>query len=268
MPMIKRILIIFLSFCATHVAFAQNKEFQLKGQLLDLNSKGIENAHIVNLTTKTGTISNSKGNFSITVRLGDWLEITNLQYQTKKVRITQSNVTTKTKLIYLISITNTLEEVVIKKRMIGFLRSDRIEKGKDTLPKVDKGYYDFSKMDIKIPNKVYNKGDALYNTDPTIKNAPVKMLSARIPDKSLIKRRALKKKLNFKEQFPIKLKQLLGEDYFHKKLKIPKDNYYHFLDYCTPLGIEELFKQENYLELLKILLKESKSYLLLIEKDK
>jgi hypothetical protein len=265
----KRILLILLSIFVSTVSIAQKKTFQLDGLLLDLNSKGIENAHIVNLNTKVGTISNSNGKFILTVRLGDWLEITNIQYQSKKVRITQENVTTKSKLIYLISIVNTLEEAVIKKKMIGFLRSDRIEKGKDTIPKIDQDFYNFSKMDfsnVKVDEKKPN--DSRFLTDPITKVAGLPPVTIGIPDKSLIRRRKLKKRINFKEQFPVKLKLMLSEDYFHKKLKIPKDNYYHFIEYCTPLGIEELFKQEKYLELLKILLKESKSYLLLIEKSK
>lgn len=268
--MIKRILFTFIILhlnCQT--LFSQENTFQLKGLLLDLNSKGIENAHIINLNTKKGTISNSKGEFTLTVTLGDWLEITNIQFKPKKVRITNDNKLTKSKMIYLISIVNTLDEVEIKKKMIGFLNSDRLKKHKDTIPKIDKDFYNFSKMDLSnIKVGETKPKDAQFLTDPIAKVAGLPPASISLPDKSLIRRRALKKKLNFKEQFPIQLKNIVGEDYFHKKLKIPKDKYYHFIEYCNPLGIEELFKEEKYLDLLKILLKESKSYLELIEKSK
>ncbi|WKD86394.1 hypothetical protein KCTC32516_01769 [Polaribacter huanghezhanensis] len=157
--------------------------------------------------------------------------------------------------------------------MTGFLRFDRIDKPKDTIPKIDKAFYDFSKMDftaydnaIKQAKKIKEKGDATYLTDPTMKNVATTILSVAIPDKSSIKKRANRKKINFKEQFPEKLKNLFDEHFFFVQLKIPKQNYYHFIAYCNPLGIEELYKNKKQLEILKILLKESKSYLLLLEK--
>jgi hypothetical protein len=61
---------------------------------------------------------------------------------------------------------------------------------------------------------------------------------------------------------------MFGEQFFFVKLKIPKEKYFHFLEYCAPLNIETLYKEEKFLDLLKILLKESKSYLLLLENNK
>ncbi|NVK51588.1 MAG: carboxypeptidase-like regulatory domain-containing protein [Flavobacteriaceae bacterium] len=257
---------VFFSFCFN--INTQLQRVEITGTLVDLNSDAIANAHIVNLNTNMGTISNSKGIFKLKVKEGDWIKITNLKYQQKKLKITRSNIKSKTKLIYLISNVNLLEEVEIKKRITGFLNFDRIEKSKDTIPKIDSLYYDFSKMDIKPIKKVYTKADALYNTDPTMKNAPVTFAAVSIPNYRLIKKRKLRKKLTFKVSFPDKLKQLLGERYFFEKLKIPKDKYYHFIDYCSYVGVEQLYKDKKYVDLLKILLKESKSYLLLQEKNK
>ena len=78
----------------------------------------------------------------------------------------------------------------------------------------------------------------------------------------------MRKELNFKESFPEKLKKLFGDHFFFVRLKIPKDKYYHFLAYCNSLGIEELYKNNKHLDILKILLKESKSYILLLENNK
>lgn len=53
-----------------------------------------------------------------------------------------------------------------------------------------------------------------------------------------------------------------GEKYFFSILKIPKEKYYHFLETCNPLGIEELYKEGKKLEVIEILNKEAKEYLL------
>jgi len=255
--------------------YSQQKRIEINGVILNPFSNGLKNSHIINLSSKEGAISDTNGAFTIKAKKGDWLQITNIQYRNKKIKITQNIDKDRFVRVYLILITNLLKEVQIKKRMTGFLGFDRIEKPKDTLPKIDKEYYNFSKMDftaydtaIKQVKKIKEKGEATYLTDPTMKNVATTISSVAIPDKSSIKKRAMRKELNFKESFPEKLKKLFGDHFFFVRLKIPKDKYYHFLAYCNSLGIEELYKNNKHLDILKILLKESKSYILLLENNK
>lgn len=254
---------------------AQNTRVLIEGTIKNPDSRTIKNAHIVNLTTKVGTISNTNGTFSISVKIGDWIQVSNIQFQTKKIKIKAGNFKERNLIIYLIPVTNLLEEAELKKKMKGSLSLDLLKNKKDTLPKIDEDYYNFSKMDfttidksIKQVNKMKELGSSIQKTDPTRKFAPITLVSASMPDKSLIKKRAQRKRLNFKESFPYLLKKLFGEEFFFVKLKIPKEKYFHFLSYCNPLGIEQLYKEGRRLELLKVLLKESKSYLLLLEKSK
>lgn len=268
-------LLIFFFLGVSIALNSQEKRIEISGVVIDQSSKALKNSHILNLTTKQGTISDNEGKFTINVKKGDWIQITNIQYHNKKIRVTKSINSERFLRIYLLPILNQLDEVKIKKRMTGFLGFDRIDTPKDTLPKIDKEYYDFSKMDftaydnaIKQAKKRKEKGSSIYLTDPTMKNVATTISSVDIPDKSSAKKRAERKELNFKESFPENLKNLFGEHFFFVRLKIPKEQYYHFLTYCNPLGIELLFKAKKHIEVLKILLKESKSYLLLLEKDK
>ena len=57
-----------------------------------------------------------------------------------------------------------------------------------------------------------------------------------------------------------------GETFFENDLKIPIKNYYSFLEYCNPLGIENLFKENRKIELINMLRKESIAYLLIVNK--
>jgi hypothetical protein len=77
----------------------------------------------------------------------------------------------------------------------------------------------------------------------------------------------LRKKLARQKAIPYKILSELGEQFFFDELKIPKDNYFHFLEYCNPLGIEDLHKENKTLELIKIFQKESKTYLKIIKKE-
>ena len=267
--MIKKLPTFLFLFFIYSISFAQSSRVLINGVIKNPSLQPIINTHIVNLTTKVGTVSNKNGAFNIPVKEGDWLQISNIQFITKKIKIKKGNLKERVLLIYLIPLKNELEEVTIKKKMKGSLDLDRKEKEKDTLPKIDKDYYNFSKMDFSKVKVDENKAkSAQYLTDPVSKVAGLPPATIGIPDGSLEAKRALRRKISYKEKFPNMLMQMFGEQFFFVKLKIPKDNYYHFLQYCEPFGIEKLFKERKQIEVLKILLKESKSYLLLLEKNK
>ena len=79
---------------------------------------------------------------------------------------------------------------------------------------------------------------------------------------------ALIRELKFKESFPTKIFLDLGAKFFLVDLKIPPEKYYHFLEYCNPLGIENLYRQGKKLEVIKILRKESVTYLDIINEER
>ena len=269
----KNTLLIITFFCI-QVVQSQQKSTLLKGQVLDSYFKKVESVHIVNLTTKIGTISDARGEFEIKGRKGDWIEISHINYQNKKFRITERMIFKKTILIYIKQLLNHLEEVKLIKRLKGVLALDRANDKKDSIPKIDKNFYNFSKMDFTTIDKTIKKANVLkelnssiQNTDPTRKFAPITLVSAGIPDKSSIKKRAQRKTLEYKKSLPFLIIKEFKESFFIENLKIPKDKIFHFLDYCNLYGLERLYKEKKILEVLKILLKESKSYLQIIEKQ-
>ena len=78
------------------------------------------------------------------------------------------------------------------------------------------------------------------------------------------KKRRLREEIKYKENFPEMLISEFGEKFFFVDLKIPKEKYHHFLAYCNPLAIENLYKKGNILEVIKIIRQESESYLKVI----
>ncbi|MDP4599932.1 MAG: hypothetical protein NWS84_02165, partial [Polaribacter sp.] len=78
---------------------------------------------------------------------------------------------------------------------------------------------------------------------------------------------ALRKELEQKKAFPYKLLAELGDKFFFDDLKIPLDNYFHFLEYCNPLGIEKMHKEGKLLEVIKIIRTESVTYLKIIKNE-
>jgi hypothetical protein len=78
----------------------------------------IENAHIVNLNTKHGTITASNGRFKIFAKVGDTLEITSIQYQEKKYLIRRSSFSFEGFVLYLKPKIYELEEIKLKKHKL------------------------------------------------------------------------------------------------------------------------------------------------------
>ena len=274
----KKLLSLIFIFTTLQFSFSQEKRIHLKGVIYNTVSRPIENTHIVNLTTKVGAISDKNGAFNIPVKNGDWIQISNIQFRTKKIKLKKGNINEGFLSIYLIPVTNLLEEAVLKKKLKGDLISDMLKNKKDTIREKMNSILAYIKsipheeiMNMKIgadERHLKKPRNAQLSTDPVAKFAGLPPETIGIPDYYLLAKRALKKELNFKESFPNKLKQLFGEQFFFVKLKIPKERYYHFLQYCNPLGIERLFKDEKHMELLTLFLKEGPLYLKLIAVSK
>lgn len=251
-------------------SFCQSNRITITGIIKNTSLEAVKDANIVNLSTRKGAVSDDQGNFEISVQQGDWLSISNVQYTSKKIKINEIIIKERKLLIHLFGFINQLKEVEIKKKTTGILEYDLVKNKKDTLPKVNEDYYNFSKMDLSKLDMGRNMRptNAQLLTDPVANAAGVPIASAGIPDKSSIKLKALRKRISDKVALPNKLKKRLGEHFFFTTLKIPKEKYFHFLQYCEPLGIEQLYKNDKILELISVFKKESINYLKMIEKSK
>lgn len=260
------ILIILLS--STYI-FSQ--DINVQGTLRDPLGPVI-NAHIINLNSKNGTFSDGSGKFTIKGKLGQKLQITSIQHHELIITIDEQMIQSKTIDIKLYLRDYVLEEVEIKRRtLFGLLKRDFEQTPEDVAIVKSKGALDFSNIKIE-PGKGYNFANEINQelnniTDPTQRLEGIKIARFSLPFKSLKEEQALKKKLKFKAQFPQLLLSELGESFFFEYLKIPENKYYNFLEYCTPLGIEKLFKEGRKLETIEIIIKEAKGYHEIIKKE-
>ncbi|MGV8813448.1 MAG: carboxypeptidase-like regulatory domain-containing protein [Gelidibacter sp.] len=104
------------------VHFMMGQTVAIKGQILA--NDDVDGIHILNNTSKTFTISNSNGEFSISVKLNDTLVFSGISYELKKVVVSQSVIHSKSLTIYLSEKVNALDEVVVGKILTGDLNSD------------------------------------------------------------------------------------------------------------------------------------------------
>ncbi len=267
--MIKKLLL-FYSIIFTISVLSQERKNLISGIVLD--SVGVvKNAHIINLNNNQGTFSSDNGNFRIFVSVGDSLQISSIQHITSKVIITKKIITNKLFKTTLKSNTYVLDEFDLKRHQLtGRLGLDIKEVPTNRKDSILRETMDFSNVNMKIVEADdyidQRVRPHIVRTDPNLAFVGAGT-SAIIPFKYSERLWSLRRELAQKKAFPYKIMAELGEKFFFEKLKIPIENYFHFLEYCNPLGIEKLHKQNRHLELIKILKTESVTYLKIIKKE-
>jgi hypothetical protein len=267
----KNILFFLLLFLIVKSTYTQNKKYIITGKVTD-SVNIIKNANIINLNTYQGTFSSDEGLYRIFVSKGDTLRVSSIQFEPKKILITEKIIDARELDIILKTTTYTLNEFELKRNnLLGRLGIDTKDVPRNKQDSLLRRVMDFSNVNFKEKDFTI---DEISKAKPPIVNTmagaiPVAGAGAKavIPFKNSARLWALRSKLEQKKQFPYKVLSELGEKFFFDELKIPIDNYFHFLEYCNPLGIENLHKEGRVLELIKILRVESISYLKLIKKE-
>lgn len=269
--MVKRLFFIFLTL--SQFCFSQSNRTFLFGKVTD-SIKIVKNAHIINLTTKQGTFTNDDGAFRILAKENDSLQISSIGFVTKIFIPKKYNFGMNHNNIILEEKTYKLDEVEIKKTdLIGSLESDLKKTPKhysdSIIENLEKSIMNLNSEDImKMPIGEDERHLTKIDAPDNIPAVPFfgGSIGGTLPDYQLETQRATIKLIKYKEAFPKMLLSEFGEHFFFTELKIPKEKYYHFLEYCNPLGIEQLYKNKKVLKLIAILQEESKSYLKIINK--
>ena len=232
----------------------------------------VVNANIININNKQGTFSNENGLFRIFATVGDTLQVSSIQHLTKKIKITDSLFKGDLAILKLkINVENLDEFELNRNKLRGSLGIDVNEVPDNKLDSIVGNALDFSNVDFSQEDRTI---DATERVRPPVVNTMKGAMpmagngvSIGIPSKRSKKYWALRNELERKKNFPYKIMSELGGKFFFDDLKIPVDKYFHFLEYCNPLGIEKLHKQGDLLAVIKILRDESKNYLKVIEKN-
>ena len=265
----KKLLLSIFLFSLTIHLFSQEKKQLIRGKIQD--SIGIvKNANVINLKTKQGTFSSDEGFYRIFVSKGDTLSFSSVQHLPKKIVVTEKILEQNGTDILLKSNIYELDEFDLKRHnLMGRLGIDTKDVPRDVQDSLLRNVMDFSNVNFKEKDFTI---DEIEKVRPPIVNTMAGSIpmagagaSANIPFKGSEKLWALRKELAQKKAFPYKILSELGEKFFFDELKIPVDKYFHFLEYCNPLGIENLHKEGRQLEVIKILRAESEPYLKLIK---
>jgi hypothetical protein len=267
--MLKNIFLLFLFGFVSFSNFSQQRRTLVSGKITDSISR-VKNANIINLKTNQGTFSSDNGEFRMFVRKGDSLRISSIQHITRFILINKKDINNKSISISLRDNTVVLDTFELKRHnLYGRLG---IDSKRVTINKKDSllsTIMDFSKVNMKLvagDDHIDNMKPPMNNVDPTARFAGAGV-SIVAPFKASARLWALRKELARKKAFPYQIMSELGEKFFFIQLKIPVERYFHFLEYCNPLGIEDLHKDKKMLDIIKIFQTESKTYLEIIKKE-
>jgi len=238
-------------FLATNSIAQQNTI--IHGTIISENQV-ISNVHIINLTSGRGTISNDNGSFEITTKLNDTLLFSSIQFERKKIKITNELISSKEIIIELTTSVTMLNEVTIT-HLTGDLYVDIKGIPEDTTPKHN-FVYKLSDLYKNLPEDQHGSRAA-----PNVGLFPTGGANiASLFDGKSAMNRILKRKLSKQKQFPIKLRKALGDYYFITNLKIPEFKIHNFITYCEYRNISQKFDSNKLLEIIEILKEESISY--------
>ena len=248
---IKNPTLLFILVTVSFYSYGQQETIKLRGKIYSDLSK-VSDVHIINLNSYIGTISNDEGSFEITAKLNDTILFSSIEFESKKVRITESNFNTKLITIFLISAINQLNEVFVG--LTGNLAYDLKNKPKDTIPKHT---FSISKADLSK-----NLGEDKHGPKSAPFVGPFAPLPgiATIPNFAYEKEQRLKRKIAKLKQFPIQIKRELGVSFFTDKLKVPLEKIDHFISYCEYRDIINKYYEKKLFEVIEIFKEESIVY--------
>lgn len=227
------------------------QEVRIEGKVF-FDSTPLKDINVLDKNTLKGVATDENGAFKLWAKLGDSVLFSSLSFQNRIIVITENHVKEKYMEVYLELGFTELDEI----ELVQWFRLELGDVAIDERTRLSNDQTD----DYRPPN-------ASYFTDP---NARHEGISARSIYRALTKnsrhKKAEQKKLDEKmailiAQFPDKLKDSYGEEFFTITLAIPEDEVNLFLDFCVGNGLSEFYDQNEFL-IKDFLIKQSSAYTL------
>lgn len=231
----KKILLLVFGMVVAQTLFGQERTLILGKVVMD--SVGIQDVHIINLSSRRGTLSNDRGVFEMEVAVSDTLQFSDIQFETKSISITQKDLDKGILLVELKYKIEMLEEIFVKNK-------DDFLKVKDT-PDVP-----VNSVSLQLPNagkpkltyvdrkvNYYQKGgsvDKIYGW-LSGQTKQLKKLKKDMKDDEIL------------EQIRI----YLTDRYFVTLLEIEEEGINQFLNYCKKEHIVRQYKNDQFSLLLE-----------------
>ncbi len=235
--------------------FAQKEKVVLSG-IVKNDSVPVENVHVINLSTRRGSLTNSKGEFRITAKLNDTLAFSDIQYKYKMVRVTEAHIKNLFISIKLDFNTNRLDEVVIfkNKQLTNPLGLPNF--GKKPLDKIERevNFYSQKSLGLIILETLLTKPGGIDDIWYVVSGNRKKFRKY----KALLDQDKL---YEFHQDKAVEIREHFKEELFTEQFKIPKKKINDFIMFCISENMIYLFDKERYIEVIDIFYKKKNSFL-------
>ena len=237
------------------------ERIEVKGRII-VSTNDIEGVTVFNTSSNKGTITNTKGEFEISIRLNDLVEVSALQFEKFTVKVDEKILRNKYFTVYLVERINKLDEVIITPydMLSGNMVAD-VESVETFNPDLDAIYfgvndiYAFEFTDdykSKVVNTAMAQDHFRYGMDfKKILGSIIKPIfkSDKTNDKSS---KAVSKDFT----------DVYGKEFLSRTFKIPEDKIEAFIAYVEADHFDyNLLKENREVELIEYLFSKSRQFL-------
>lgn len=214
------------------------------------DSVRLADIHILNLSSRKGTISNAAGEFAIRVSPNDTLVFSGIQFHTLGMIVDKKLLERRILNIELIPKIEELTEVELKGHDLDGLFYIDTKRMRDSLPLVADETVDFSDQGFDDPT----------SSNYVVPAANILNLVSKIGKKKRLENRKEANIIQQKREAPANIRKDLGDEVFMQQLGIPKLHIEPFIRYCQKKNILDLYVEGRMIEVIDILVKENKNY--------
>ncbi|WNH13310.1 carboxypeptidase-like regulatory domain-containing protein [Thalassobellus suaedae] len=261
----KKIITLFLILSALNMTSQTFSSIDVKGKIM-VESNDVAGITIFNTSLNKGTISNENGEFTLTVRLHDIIEVSALQFQNIKFKVNKDIIASKTMKIFLIEEINRLDEIVLlPNKLSGNLEAD-LQATKLFKPKLDALYYGIKhkeEFEFENDNKTKVDNKAIPTQHVTMVNG---LNIINVVDQLLLplfRSKASNKKERGIPDVPVEaIKYYFGSDFLVDNFDIPEHRVEEFIAYVESSDFDfSLLNYGNEMEFLELLHSKSIEFL-------
>jgi hypothetical protein len=245
----------WMIICLPFAIFSQEDRTLITGTVRS-DTLLIENAHVINKTSNKGSITNQMGQFKISVKEGDTLIVSDIQYQGEILFINDRHIKQENLDFNLEVLTNELEEIVVKQYGNMAKELGLPNAGKEPMNKLDRNLNAYSQKStpmVILQALLFKPGgiDDIYNIVSGNRKRD-RILKQRMSEDIMTERN---------KSIGAQIRVYLKDDFFLKEVKIPEELIDPYIRYCMSKGLPRLYREERLIEVIDILLKSKEEFL-------
>jgi hypothetical protein len=240
----KKLFLLFSALFFVCAGFSQTTDRRpLRGQVI-YRSVPVPNENVINTTTEKATITNDKGEFLISVKEGDELVFTAINYQIEILKVTT--------------------EILIRNRLVIEVNEKVTELDEVTVsPENQKKFLQLQNEEFKQYSYETDASAEVQNIalDPTVRGMQDGLNFVNIFKALFLS--GNKDGADTRTQLKVSevLRQVYNDDFFVKDLQLPQDKIDAFLLYCdSKLPAQSLLRKDNEFQLIDFLVNQSKEF--------